>query len=186
MKTMSDGFLELLRDWQNRALLARKEAHHVLAKHEASKSRVVILDDLLGSLSGFPVDIKDYFQEAVTCLENNLLRSAVVLSWAGFFHVLSESLFHRHEKDIKAKRPKWKFKGLIELKENYPESQILDVAKEVKLTKKSDLKIYQGQLATRNQCAHPTLYKPSLNEAIGFVDKMVRQISVFLSYYKNG
>jgi hypothetical protein len=38
----------------------------------------------------------------------------------------------------------------------------------------------QGQLSTRNQCAHPTLYKPSLNSAIGYVDEMIRQTIEYL------
>lgn len=161
--------------WVNKAKKAEREAHLVLAKHATSPSRVVLLEDLVKLLSGSPVDVQDYFKESITCLEQELFRAAVVMSWAGHFHVYSEMLFSKHEADIKSARPKWSFSDVNELKENYPESQIIDVGKEVKFTKKAHLKILHGQLSIRNQCAHPTMYRPSLNSAIGYVDEMIRQ-----------
>ncbi len=166
--------------WIFKAKQAEREAHEILAKHETSPSRVVLLEDLLKLLSGTPVDVQDYFRESITCLEQELFRAAIVMSWAGHFHVYSEELFTKHESDIKSLRTKWKFGDVNELKENYPEAQIIEVAKEVKFTSKAKLRVLQGQLSTRNQCAHPTLYKPSLNSAIGYVDEMVRQTIGYL------
>ncbi|MBI1224957.1 MAG: hypothetical protein GC192_06940 [Bacteroidetes bacterium] len=170
-----------LAKWVNTVALAEKKAHFILAQHESSKSRVILLEDLTKKLSGSPVDVQDYFIEAIKCLEIGVCRSAIVFSWAGHFHVLSEELFKKHEADIRYKRQNWKFSDLIELKENYPESQILDVAKEVTFINKADLKILQGQLSKRNQCAHPTLYRPSLNNAIGFVDEMISQTMDYMN-----
>lgn len=161
--------------WISKAKKAEREAHEILAKLENSPSRVVLLEDLVKLLLGTPIDVQDYFKEAITCLEQELLRAAIVMSWAGHFHVYSEVLFSTFEADIKKIRPKWLFSDVNELKESYPEAQIIDVAKEVKFTKKAQLRILQGQLSTRNQCAHPTLYRPSLNSAIGYVDEMIRQ-----------
>jgi len=161
--------------WVLKAKKAERDAHEILAKHEKSPSRVVLLEDLVKTLSGTPVDVQDYFKESITCLEQELFRAAIVMSWAGHFHVYSEVLFTRHESDIKELRPKWKFGDVNELKEGYPEAQIIDVAKEVKFTSKARLRILQGQLSTRNQCAHPTLFRPSLNSSIGYVDEMIRQ-----------
>lgn len=169
-----------LGNWIIKAKKAERYAHEILAKHETSPSRVVLLEDLVQLLSGTPVDVQDYFKESVRCLEQELFRAAIVMSWAGHFHVYSESVFTKHETDIKTLRSKWNFCDVNELKENYPESQIIDVAKEVKFTSKAKLRILQGQLSTRNQCAHPTLYKPSLNSAIGYVDEMIRQTIEYL------
>ena len=162
-------------NWLARALSARRAAHSILAKHERSASRVVLLEDLVKKLSAAPVDVQDYFSEAVTCLEQGLYRSVIVLSWAGHFHVFSESLFLKHETDIRTARQKWIFKDLSDLKEQIAESQLLDVGKEVKFISKANLRVLQGQLSVRNQCAHPTLYHPSMNSAIGYIDEMVRQ-----------
>lgn len=180
MQTKFDLDFNILKEWQTRANLATREAHRILAKHEQSSSRVVILEDLLKKLEGLPVDVQDYFKEATSCLQNNLLRAAIVLSWAGFFHVLAESSYLTQEASLRQARPKWQFKDLIEMKENYAESQILDVLRVVKIISKAELRVYQGQLAVRNQCAHPTLYRPSLNSALGYVDDMIRQAARYL------
>lgn len=168
-------------DWTARATRARFAAHRALAKHESAASRVVLLEDLTKSLSGTPVDVQDYFNEAISCLESELYRSGIVLAWAGHFHVFSEVCFQKHETAIRAARPKWKFKDVAALKEQFAESHFLIVAKEVRFITNAQLRMLDGQLSQRNQCAHPTLYRPSMNVAIGYVDAMIRQTLACLS-----
>lgn len=166
--------------WVARAGKARRAAHQALAKHESAASRIVLLEDLSKNLSGTPVDVQDYFSEAIACLEGKLYRSAIVLAWAGHYHVFSEVCYQKHESDIRAARPRWQFKDLVELRESVSESEFLKVSKEVKFTTKAQLRILDGQLSQRNQCAHPTLYRPSMNAAIGYVDAMIRQTLSYL------
>lgn len=162
-------------NWQKRASLARRAAHAALSGHEAAASRVILLEDLLKKLAAAPIDVQDYFNEAVSCLEQGLNRSGIVLAWAGHFYVFSDALYAKHEHAVRSSRPKWVFKDLSDLKEQFAESQILDAAREVKFIGRADLRLLQGQLAQRNQCAHPTLYRPSTNVAIGYVDEMIHQ-----------
>ncbi|WP_374972612.1 hypothetical protein [Spongiibacter marinus] len=154
---------------------AEKAAHDVLAQHELSSSRVIHLEALTKSLSGTPVDVQDYFKEAITCLEQGLYRAGIVMAWAGHFNVFFEVLYQKHEADIRQERPKWKFRDLADLKESYAEAHMLEVAKVVKFINRAELRILDGQLSIRNQCAHPTLYRPSHNSAIGYVDEMISQ-----------
>lgn len=163
-----------LEDWKKRAEAAEKEAHKILAAHEASRSRVIHLGSLLNHLSGAPIDIQEYFKESIRCLETGCIRAGMVMAWCGFFEIFSMSLIDAREADIRTKRAAWKFKDLAELKENVAEAQIIDVAKEVGHIGKARLRILQGHLATRNQCAHPTLYVPSLNTGIGYIDELIR------------
>ncbi|RJP76462.1 MAG: hypothetical protein C4522_17905 [Desulfobacteraceae bacterium] len=163
-----------------KATIAQRKLHEILATHEHASSRVIILEDLLMDLQGLPADVHGYFRESCSCLEFNLLRSAVVLSWAGFFHVFVECLMAHHEVALRAARPSWSFNDLSELKEGYVEHQILESGKTVSMITRQELRIYQGQLATRNQCAHPTLYKPTMNSALGFVDDMINQAIKFI------
>lgn len=165
----------MYQEWVKRSLLARREAHLALSTHERSTSRVVLLEDLVKQLSGAPVDVQDYFKESITCLEHGLYRSGMVLAWSGHFHVYSEMLLLKHEAEIRKVRLKWVFRDLTELKEQVAEAQLLDVGREIKFIGKAALRVLQGQLSQRNQCAHPTLYRPSMNAAIGYVDEMVRQ-----------
>lgn len=167
-------------EWNARANRARRAAHRSLAKHESAASRVVLLEDLSKRLSGTPVDVQDYFSEAISCLEKSLYRSGIVLAWSGHYHVFSEACFQTHEADIHRARPKWSFKDLAELKEVVAEGQFLIVAKDVRFISKAELRILDGQLSLRNQCAHPTLYRPSMNAAIGYVDAMIDQSLTYL------
>ncbi len=155
--------------------LAEKAAHEVLSQHELSSSRIIHLEALSKRLSGAPVDVQNYFKEAITCLEQGLYRAAIVMAWAGHFNVFFEALYQKHEADIRDARPRWSFKDLGELKESYAEAHLLEVAKVVKFIKRAELRIMDGQLSVRNQCAHPTMYRPSHNSAIGYVDEMITQ-----------
>jgi hypothetical protein len=170
-----------LEDWSIRVSGARRAAHNALATHEGATSRIVLLEDLSKHLSGSPVDVQDYFSEAISCVEHELYRSGIVLAWAGHFHVFSELCFKKHEAEIRLSRSKWSFKDLSELKENASESHFLVVAKDVKFITKPQFRILDGQLSQRNQCAHPTLYRPSMNAAIGYIDEMIRQTLSYLS-----
>lgn len=163
-----------------RARKAEGAAHEALSKHECSPSRVILLEDLPKQLAGMPVDVGDYFEESIRCLELGFIRAGVVMSWCGFFELFATSLYLKCESDIRSKRPKWKFADLPELKETVAEAQILDVAKDVKFIGKAKLRVLQGHLATRNQCAHPTLYKPSLNQGIGYVDELIGYSKAFV------
>jgi hypothetical protein len=167
-------------EWMARAARARRAAHRILAQHESAASRVVLLEQLAKSLSGTPIDVQDYFSEAITGLEQQLYRSAMVLAWAGHFHVLSEACYQAREVEIRSARPKWHFSDLAELKESVTEAHFLVVAKDVRFITRAKLRMLDGQLSQRNQCAHPTLYRPSMNEAIGYVDEMIRQTLAYL------
>jgi hypothetical protein len=165
----------VVRTWNTRARAFEAEAHRLFSKHEGSSSRIIELRHLSKKLLGLPIDVNSYFGEAVECLERGLVRSATVMAWAGFFSVFIDALYGKHEADIRTVRNKWTFADISELKESQSESALLKIAKEVGFIKQHELRKYDGQLSTRNQCAHPTLYKPSANEAIGFVDLMIGQ-----------
>ena len=172
--------IDLLPELFKRVERAEKEAHNVLSAHEASRSRIIFLEGLLRDISSLPVDVETYFRESIKCIEVGCVRAGMVLAWSGFFEILAERLLCDTESELRSKRPKWTFKDLSELKEQYPESQILDACKEVGLVKKSQLKVLQGHLSTRNQCAHPTVYSPSLNAGIGYVDELIALTKAYI------
>lgn len=166
--------------WIERANKAKDEANKILGAAGSTSSRVYFLEDVQAKLSGTPVDVQDYFTEAIVCLKNELNRSAIVVSWAGYFSIFCESLFSAKQAEIQTKRPKWLFTNSTELKEAAPEAQIIDAAKEVGFIKNAKLRMLDGWLSQRNQCAHPTVYSPSANVSIGFVDSMVDEVLVLI------
>lgn len=166
--------------WIRKIKNAEMDAHLALAKHETSKSRVILMEDLSKQLSGAPIDVIEYFQESISCLEREFFRASIVMSWAGHFDVFVESLLTLHDSDLRSYRPKWKFSSTQELKEKFVEAQVIEAASSIGFISKGERRIVDGQLSTRNKCAHPTLYKPSLNSAIGYVDLMIRQTLRYL------
>ena len=169
-----------LKAWVARAQSAENAAHKILASHECAPSRVILLEEMPKQLTGLPVDVSEYFRESIRCLGLGCVRAGVVTAWCGFFELFLVSLYRKHESDIRSKRPKWSFLDLAELKESTAESQLLDVAKEVKFIGKARLRVLQGHLSTRNQCAHPTIYQPSLNQGIGYVDELIGYMKEYI------
>lgn len=171
---------DTLTKWVVKARKAEAAAHKVLAIHESALSRVILLEELPKQLTGLPVDVAEYFRESIRCLEVNCIRAGIVTAWCGFFELFLVNLYSSHEADIRTKRPKWVFADLPELKEQVGEAQLIDAAREVRFIGKARLRVLQGHLATRNQCAHPTLYTPSLNQGIGYVDELIGYMKEYI------
>lgn len=156
--------------------IARADAHEILSSYnESYQSRIITMSSLIKRLNELPLDVKNYFTEAIKCLEHGHKKAAIIMIWAGFFYIFSERLYTEKVNDLKDKREKWKLSSFIEFRESNSESQILDAAKAVGFINNADLRILQGHLSTRNKCAHPTLYQPQLNYVIGYVEELLVQ-----------
>lgn len=161
--------------WLERTSEARDAWNTILVSSGFNAARIYYLEDVQKKLSGTPVDVQSYFDEAIVCLKNDLVRSAIVVSWAGFFSLFCEKLYAGKSDDILAVRKKWIVGSSLELKEAAPEAQIIEVAKELGFIKNPKRRMLDGWLSQRNQCAHPTVYKPTQNVGIGFVDSMIEE-----------
>lgn len=173
--------ISLAQDWHNRALGAQAAVDQLLVLHDGSaRARARELRDLVRDLDKLPIDVQGYFQEAVQCLEYRLTRASIVLSWAGFFYTASQHLFAQHESALRTKYDKWSFNSFEELLETRREAELIEAMSQLKMINKADRRQFDGQLSQRNKCAHPTLYKPSLNAAIGYTDEMLQQTIRFI------
>lgn len=65
-----------------------------------------------------------------------------------------------------------------ELREKYPEHQIVEVTRDVGLCQENETKALLGLLNKRNECAHPSEFYPGLNETLGFVSELLKRIEV--------
>ena len=172
--------IDHVKSWRKRVQKFEIESHELFAKYETSASRVVELKELVRSLSGLPVDVEGYFRESTDCLEFGSFRAAIVMSWAGFFSVFMEKFYSTSQVEIRNQYPRWNFGSLEALKEERTEHALLQAARTLRFIRNPTFRIYDGQLSTRNQCAHPTLYSPTQNETIGYVDLMVSQTRIYL------
>jgi anaerobic glycerol-3-phosphate dehydrogenase len=119
----------------------------------------------------------ELLNEAIRAVESSLFRAAIVMAWAAFVDFLQEKLASDNLVAVHKSRPNWtKWASLDDLKENVTEFQMIEVAKEVKLLTKTEMKALQGSLSRRNECAHPSGYNPGLNEALGYVSELLNRI----------
>lgn len=169
--------LELLRDFLSKVHSFENEAHQVLARHEATVSRVITLENTYHTLTGLSLHQDKLFREALKCVEKQLFKAAHVMAWAGFMDYLENKMMSEYLTDIKGVRPKWSIKSIEDLREQVPEHQLITVCRQIKLFTKNEEKAFLGLLNTRNECAHPSNYSPNLNETLGFISQLLNRIN---------
>ncbi len=169
--------IELLRHFKERGVAFEKEAHQILSRHESSKSRVISLDQTRKQLVGLSLQQDELFLQALACIEGGIYRAAHVMGWAAFMDFLEQKLASDGLVKVKSVRPAWiKYATIDEIRENFPEYQLIEAARDVKLLSKSETKTILGLLSKRNECAHPSNYRTDLNEALGYVAELLKRI----------
>jgi hypothetical protein len=160
-----------------RASRFERAAHELLSAYEAAPSRVITLSDTRRQVTILNLKQSELLEEALHAIEASLYRPAIVMAWAAFMDFLQEKLASDGLVALHQKRPKWtQWTSLEELRENVTEYQILDASKEVRLLNKAETKALHGLLSKRNECAHPSGYRPDLNEALGYVAELLNRI----------
>jgi hypothetical protein len=156
-----------------------RAAHLVLSSQEAAPSRVIALSETRNQVTILNLKQSDLLVEGLRAMESGLYRPAIIMAWAAFMDFLQERLASDSFATLYLKRPNWaKWKSLEDLRENVTEFQLLDVARDVGLLSKSETKALHGLLSKRNECAHPSNYRPNLNEALGYVSELLNRIPI--------
>lgn len=169
--------LEIIRGFQKKARAFEDEAHHILSAHESSQSRIVSLDHTRRRLNILSLQQDELFQQALACIEKGVFRAAHVMAWAGFIDFLEQKLSSDGLVKVKKVRVGWEsYKTIEEIREKVPEHQLIEVAFDVGLLSRNEMKSLLGLLAKRNECAHPSGYKPGLNESLGYVSELLNRI----------
>jgi hypothetical protein len=156
----------------------RNDAHSILARHEASVSRIITLDHTRRQLTGLSLQQEQLFAQALKCVEHGLFRPAFVMAWAAFMDFLEVKMASDGLVRVVSSYPAWaKFSSLEELRENVAEHQLIEAAAVVGLLQKSEKKSLLGLLAKRNECAHPSRYHAGLNDSLGYITDLLGRIS---------
>lgn len=163
-----------LKDWVERTENARSVAHEMLAFHEGSRSRVYTLNDARAKLNSAPNEVMQSFNDSVLCLENELFKPAYVMAWSGFFFQFSSKFWEVREPQIKG-YDSWRKKkpsSAVDLFER-GDSDVLEAALRLGFIDPKRKKELDGYLQLRNNCAHPSKFKPNFNKSLGFVDSLI-------------
>lgn len=169
--------IDLIREYKGRVEAFEAEAHQILSKHEGAKSRIITADLARQKLTNLSLQQDELFQQSLVCVERGVYRAAHVMAWAAFIDYLEQKLASDGLIKVKAARANWgKFATIEELRENVPETQLIEVARDVGLLGKGETRILIGLLSKRNECAHPSHYTPGLNESLGYIDELLKRI----------
>jgi hypothetical protein len=154
-----------------------REAHTILSVHETvTSSRLVLLEKSYKDLGALSLRQDELLRQSLRCVENELFRAAHVMAWAGFMDFLEEKLASDGLKKLRAARPNWRATSVEELRENVVEYQLIEVARDLGLCSKVEMKALHGLLNKRNECAHPSAYFPLLNESLGYIAEIIQRV----------
>jgi hypothetical protein len=114
--------------------------------------------------------VKSYLEEAITCFEHNMLRSALIMTWCVAFGLFRSWLFRNHLAQLNAAMSAWKTPFQITKLDDFQdltEGTVIDTARKAGLISKEQQKTLKGLLDQRNSFAHPTpkIITPSMTEA---------------------
>jgi|SRR6266850_282021 len=123
------------------------------------------------------LEVRDYVDEAVVCLRAGALRAPVVFLWAGAVRVLQQNALaigvtplnaalQKH--DPKA-RPVSKMDDFAYVKD----SLLLLAAVDMGFLDKGQKIVLQAALDVRNQCGHPTKYRPGVKKVASIIEDLV-------------
>ena len=154
-----------------------RESHRLLSAFEAAPSRVISLANTRKQIGILNLKQNELFEESLTSMEYGLYRPAIVMAWAAFMDFLEDKMTSDGFVALHAARPAWNLlTTLDELRESQTEFALLDAARLLKIITKAEHKSLQGLLSKRNESAHPSGYKPSLKELLGYVSELLNRI----------
>lgn len=164
-------------DLLRRVSAFERAAHALLSSHEAAPSRAVSLSETRKQVTILNLKQSELLEEGLKAIEARLYRPAIVMAWAAFMDFLQEKLASDGLVKVHSQRANWtRWTTLEALRESVSEYQMIDVAKDVQLLRRAEAKALHGLLSKRNECAHPSGYRPSMNEALGYVSELLNRI----------
>lgn len=124
--------------------------------------------------------VKSYMIEAIGCLENGLLRSAVVMSWLAAIHVLHVEVLTSHLRafnDAQGKiDKKWKPVTSTDDFGKLKESEFLDRLVSIGVLGKNVKASLKECLDRRNACGHPNSYMLGERTTAAHIETLILNI----------
>ena len=135
---------------QRRVANFERAAHVLLVDEEAAPSRIVTLTETRKQITILNLKQTERLDESIRAMEASLYRAAIVMGWAAFMDFTQEKLASDNLAAVHKARPKWSnWSTLDDLRENIPEAQMLDAARDVKLLTKPEAKGLHALIQTQ-------------------------------------
>lgn len=161
-------------------VLERAYAKSLESEHlgrPAAKNLSVSLRGTLSAISD--PSVKSYLEEAIGCFEQNLLRSAVIMTWCVAYGLVRAWLYRNHLAALNSAMASWKNPVQITKLDDFQElneGTVIEAARKSGLISKEQHKTLKQLLDQRNSYAHPTpkAITPSFAEA--YIESVLREI----------
>lgn len=161
---------------------AGDETAQIALKFEArTKVSAAAADALRSHLSAISnKDTREFLNEAINCLDADLLRAAVVLSWVGAISVLQQAVLANHlaafNSEASKKDPKWKIAKNADDLSRMKESTFLLVLESISMIGKNVKQELEGCLTLRNACGHPNSLKLGQTKVAAHVETLMQNV----------
>jgi hypothetical protein len=128
--------------------------------------------------------VKQFAEEAISALERGLLRSAVVLSWAGAVSMLYAEVLNNHIVSFNAEAlrrfPKWKNASNPDDLTKMKEYDFLQVSASLSIIGKNVKDELEQCLKLRNSCGHPNSLKIGEHKVASHIEILI--LNVYSKY----
>jgi hypothetical protein len=123
---------------------------------------------------------KAFVEESIQCLENNLLRAAVVLSWVGAVSLLYDQIITDHLSAFNAEAlrrdSKWKSAKTTDDLSKIKEADFLNMLESLSIIGKNVKQELEQCLKLRNACGHPNSLKFGLRKVAAHIEVLILNI----------
>jgi hypothetical protein len=164
-------------------VLTAKGKKELLSKNYISTQPVIInevADLKKHSLTIKNSQTKEFVDESIQCLENNLLRAAVVLSWVGAVSLLYDEVATNHLTNFNAEAlrrdNKWKTAKNTDDLSKMKEADFLNVIEGLSIIGKNVKQELEQCLKLRNACGHPNSLKFGLRRVASHIEVLILNV----------
>lgn len=128
--------------------------------------------------------IRAFVEEAISCHEHKLYRSAIVMSWLGAVAVLYDEVIDHHllafNAEAKRRNSRWKPAQTADDLALMKERDFLDILQSISVIGKSVKTSLINCLDRRNGCGHPNSFLVSENAVAAHIEVLI--LNVFTKY----
>jgi len=145
----------------------------------------VALASLQNAVTQAPKGYHEYLAEALACYEGGELRAAVLMVWAATMQHLYLTA-SKHPGGVKAleaanKKRYGNAKGYRPVRRGddflyLREAQFIQLGEDAGMFNRTARRLLEERLTLRNNCGHPTGYRPGRGEVVVFVESLLRNI----------
>jgi hypothetical protein len=124
--------------------------------------------------------VQGFVDEGIKCLSVGALRAAVVFLWSGAVRTIQELMLQKGVKTLDVALHKHDPKAVtVKRVEDFAmikDKLTLLAARELGVIDKGQWTVLDSDLGLRNQCGHPTNYKPGVKKASSLVEDLINNV----------